>query len=198
VGPAFRSAATTTDGTTVNKPSGTAAGDLLLAELEVDENPATVTPPAGWTLLQDTLGAGGTGNAFHTQVWWKLAGSSEPSSYTWTVSGSPWVDVGLLAYKNVNQASPIDVSAGRDAGTTSAPTTPSVTTTAANDLVVALFVNFDSGSWTAGSGMTRRYNFDSNEAQDALQAAPGSTGTKTATNTVSGPTTTDVVALKSP
>jgi hypothetical protein len=71
-----------------------------------------------------------------------------------------------------------------------------VTTTAANDLVVALFVNFDSGSWTAGSGMTRRYDFDSNEAEDALQAAPGATGTKTATNTSSGPMTADIVAIR--
>ncbi|TMC10751.1 MAG: hypothetical protein E6J41_07635, partial [Chloroflexi bacterium] len=194
--PAFRSASTVTNGTTVSKPSGTAAGDLLLATLEVDEDPATVTGPAGWTRIQDTLGAGGTGSAYHTQVWWKLAGASEPASYTWTVSGAPWVDIGLLAYTNVNQANPIDVSAGRDAGTTTTPTTPAVTTTAANDMVVALFVNFESGSWTAGSGMTRRYNFDSNEAQDALQATPGSTGTKTATNSSSGPMTAEIVALR--
>jgi hypothetical protein len=173
-----------------------AAGDLLLATLEVDADPATVTGPAGWTKLLDTLGAGGTGQAFHTQVWWKLAGSSEPSSYSWTVSGGPYVDIGVLAYTNVNQTSPIDVSSGRDAGTTAAPITPVVTTTGANEMVVAMFVNWDSGSWTAGSGMTRRYNFDSNEAQDALQATAGSTGAKTATNTSSGPTTAEIVALR--
>jgi hypothetical protein len=194
--PGFRSAATVTNGTTVSKPSGVSAGDLLLATLEVDEDPAPVTGPAGWTKLLDTMGAAGTGQAYHTQVWWKLAGSSEPSSYTWAVSGGPWVDIGLLAYSNVSQSNPIDVSAGRDAGTTTAPTTPSVTTSGANELVVALFVNFDSGSWTAGSGMTRRYNFDSNEAQDALQAAAGPTGTKTATNSSSGPMTAEIVAIR--
>jgi len=196
--PAFRSASTVTNGTTVSKPSGVVSGDLLLATLEVDEDPAPVSAPSGWTLLQDTVGAGGTGNAFHTQVWWKLAGSSEPSSYTWVVSGGPWVDIGLLAYTNVNQSSPIDVSGGRDAGTTSTPTTPAVTTSGSNEMVVALFVNFDSGSWTAGSGMTRRYNFDSNEAQDVLQAGAGSTGTKTATISVIGPTTADIVVLRGP
>jgi len=108
--PAFRSTSSVTNGTVVTKPSGTAAGDLLLATLEVDEDPATVTAPSGWTLLQDTVGAPGTGNAFHTQVWWKLAGGSEPASYAWTVSGGPWVDIGVLAYTNVNQSSPIDVS----------------------------------------------------------------------------------------
>jgi hypothetical protein len=196
--PAFRSASTVTNGTTVSKPSGVVAGDLLLATLEVDADPATVSAPAGWTKLLDTVGAPGTGNAFHTQVWWKLAGAGEPASYSWTVGGGPWVDIGLQAYSNVNQSSPIDVSGGRDAGTTAAPTTPAATTSGPNELVVALFVNFDSGSWTAGSGMTKRYDFDSNEAQDALQATAGSTGTRTATDSVSGPTTADIVVLKGP
>src|SRR5262249_56380171 len=96
-------------------------------------------------------------------------------SYTWTVSGSPWVDVGVLAYSNVNQASPIDVSSGRYAGVTASPSTDAVTTTGTNEMVVALFINFNSGTWTAGSGMTQRYNFDSNEAQDALQAGAART-----------------------
>src|SRR5262249_27104505 len=126
------------------------------------------------------------------------AGASEPSSYGWTVSGAPWVDIGVLAYTNVNQSRPIDVSAAADGGTTRTPLTPSVTTSGPNEPVVALFVNYQSGSWTAGSGMTRRYNFDSNEAQDALQAAPGATGTKTATSTVNGPTTADIVVIDGP
>ncbi len=194
--PAFRSAATVTNGTTVAKPSGLAAGDLLLAAIEIDADPVTVTPPAGWTLLLDTPAAQGTAQAFHTQVWYRLASASEPASYTWTVAGSPYVDIGLLDYANVNQASPVDVSAGRDAGSTSTPTTSAVTTTAGNEMVVGLFVNYNLGSWTAGSAMTKRYDFDSNEAQDAVQAAAGSTGTKTATNTTAAPTTAQIVVLR--
>jgi Bacterial Ig domain len=194
--PTFRSQASVTNGTTVTRPSGVAAGDLLLATLEIDAEPATVTGPAGWTKLQDVIGAPGTAMAYHTQVWWKVAGASEPASYTWTIGGTPWVDIGVLAYQNVNTASPIDVSAARDSGTTATPVTDSVTTTGPNELVVALFVNFNSGSWTAGSGMTRRYNFDSNVAQDVLQASAGPTGTKTATNTSSGPTTAAIVVLR--
>ena len=66
----------------------------------------------------DTVGGPGTAMAYHTQVWWKLAGGGEPASYAWTVGGTPWVDIGLLAYRNVNQVNPIDVFSGRDAGTT--------------------------------------------------------------------------------
>jgi hypothetical protein len=114
------------------------------------------------------------------------------------VSGGPWVDIGLLAYTNVNQSNPIDVSSGRYAGITNTPTTDPVTTNGPNEMVVAMFVNFDSGTWTAGSGMARRYNFDSNEAQDALQLSAGSTGTRTATDSVSGATTADIVVLRGP
>jgi len=108
------------------------------------------------------------------------------------------VDIGVVAYSNVNQASPIDVSSGRYAGVTASPSTNAVTTTGANEMVVALFINFNSGSWTAGSGMTRRYDFDSNEAQDALQASAGGTGTRAATNSTSGPTTAQIVVLRGP
>jgi len=196
--PVFRSQSTVTNGTTVSKPAGVVAGDLLLATLEVDEDPAPVSGPAGWTLLLDTVAAQGTGSAYHAQVWYRVAGASEPSSYTWTVSGSPWVDVGVLAYSNVNQASPIDVSSGRYVGVTASPSTDAVTTTGTNEMLVALFINYNSGTWTAGSGMTQRYNFDSNEAQDALQASAGSTGARTATNSTSGPTTAQIVVLRGP
>jgi hypothetical protein len=194
--PTFRSQASVTNGTTVTKPAGVAAGDLLLATMEIDADPTTVTGPAGWTKLLDTVGAPGTSMAYHTQVWWKLAGASEPASYSWTVSGTPWVDIGLLAYRNVNQTNPFDVFSGRDAGTTRTPTTDSVTTTGANELVVALFVNFNSGTYSPGSGMTERYDFDSNEAEDVVQAAAGPTGAKTTTNSSSGPMTADIVVLR--
>src|SRR6202035_3360133 len=81
--PSFRSQSSVTNGTTVAKPAGTAAGDLLLATLEVDADPATVTGPAGWTLLMDTPAAVGTASAFHAQVWYRTATASEPSSYAW-------------------------------------------------------------------------------------------------------------------
>ena len=187
-----------TNGTTVAKPSGVVAGDLLLATLEVDADPSTVSGPAGWTLLMDTAAAQGTGQAYHAQVWYRVATGSEPVSYGWTVSGSPWVDIGVLAYSNVNQASPIDVSSGRYAGVVTSASTNAVTTTGPNEMVVALFIDYNAGSWTAGSGMTQRYDFDSNDAQDVLQASAGSTGAKSATNSTSGPVTAQIVALRAP
>jgi len=181
---------------TVNAPAGVVTGDLLVATLEVDANPATVTGPAGWTMALDTATSNGQGGTFHAEVWYKAAGSAEPPTYTWAVVGSPWVDIGVLDYAYVNPTSPIDAIAGRDAGTTAAPTTPAITTGRPNDMVVAAFIDYNTISFTAGSGMTQRYNFDSNTAQDGVQAAAGTTGTKTATSTGSGATAAMILAIK--
>ena len=42
-----------------------------------------MTAPAGWTLLLDTKAGAGTAKVFHSQVWYRVAGSSEPATYTW-------------------------------------------------------------------------------------------------------------------
>jgi hypothetical protein len=194
--PLFRSVATVMNGTRVNRPAGTVTGDLLLAVIYVGADPSGTAGPAGWTLLNDTRTGAGTPQVFHAQVWYKLAGAAEPTSYLWSAPGGVYVDIALMAYRNVDQSNPIDVVSGRDAGVTAQPITDAVTTTAANDLVVAAFINYNYGSFSAGSGMTRRVNFDSLTVQDAPQAAAGSTGTKTATNTVSGRSTAQIVTLR--
>jgi len=196
--PSFRSRSSVTNGTTVAKPSGVAAGDLLLASLEVDANPATVTAPAGWTLLQDVLTGSGTGTAFHAQLWYRVAGSSEPASYTWNTGGASWTDIGILDYSNVHSAAPIDVSAGRDAGTTTQPVTNSITTTYGNDLVVAVFIDYANASWTPGAGLTMRFDFDANMAEDGVAVAPGGVGPVTATSSAAGSAAGLVVAVRAP
>src|SRR5262249_445547 len=143
--PAFRSQSTVINGTTVSKPAGGGAGGPPRAAVEGGGEPGRGR--GGWTLVVDRVAAEGTGSAFHAQVWYRVAGASEPSSYTWTVSGSPWVDIGVLAYSNVNQASPIDLSSGRYAGVTASPSTRPVTTTGSNEMVVARFSTSTSRHW---------------------------------------------------
>jgi hypothetical protein len=194
--PSFRSRTTVTNGFTVGKPAGVTSGDLMLANLEIDADPATVTAPAGWSLLLDTTAGTGTAKVFHSQLWYRVAGGSEPSTYTWRVNGSPYTDIAVLAYTNVSTTSPIDASSGRDAGSTSSPTTPAVTTSFTNEMLVALFIDWDYGTWTAGSGMTKRYDFDSLTAEDVVAGPAGAVPPKTATNTASGPSTAQIVTLR--
>ncbi len=140
--------------------------------------------------------AAATASAFHALVYYRIVTASEPASYRWSISGNPWVDIGVLAYANVNTAAPIDAASGSYMGITNTPLTDSLGTTSANDLLVALFINFAYGGWTVGSGMIQRYDFDSNSAQDAVQANPGPTGRKAAVTSTVGPTTAQIVALR--
>jgi len=77
-----------TDGTvTVPQPSGTAAGDYLVAIATTDETGTLAGLKAGGTGWTEQ-GSGATSDAGVGKVWTRTAGASEPSSYTFTVDGS--------------------------------------------------------------------------------------------------------------
>lgn len=80
---------------TLARPSGTQAGDLLVACLtrnEAGQGAATWNPPAGWTLLTEQPGPTGAGSS---AVWWRWADASDPASWDWSwassVSWSGWI-----------------------------------------------------------------------------------------------------------
>jgi hypothetical protein len=154
--PLFIAMSTAINSKTVMAPAGVVSGDVLVAVLEIDADPVTVTGPMGWTMVLDALAANGVGGNFRVQVWYKVAGANEPSIYTWTVPAGIWVDIGLLDYAYVNTVSPIDAIAGRDAGTTATPTTPAITTTQAKDMVVAAFINYYMADFTTSTATPRK------------------------------------------
>lgn len=96
---------TTANGTslTASKPSGVIAGDVLLASFT--NNHQTVTRPSGWVVLYNLVAS--TGNSFSSTLCYKVAGASEPSSYTFSVpSAAPLVLV-LTAWSGVDNSNPI-------------------------------------------------------------------------------------------
>lgn len=67
---------------TINKPTGTANTDFLLAMISyVDQS--SVAPPSGWTLVRQQQSADCT-----MEVYKRTAGGSEPASYSWTFAGN--------------------------------------------------------------------------------------------------------------
>src|SRR5262249_43105521 len=151
--------------------------DVLLASLEIDSSStSTVTGPPGWVKLQDVLAGTAVSQPFHAQLWYKVATTHEPIFYTWNVPAGGYVDLGVSDYYNVNKTSPIDASSAVDSGATTHPATASITTTTPGDMLVAFFQDANNVTWTAGSGMTKRFDYDGNESQDAIQAAAGATG----------------------
>lgn len=80
-----------------NKPAGTVAGDLLIAQLTPDSpNGATVTAiPPGWTEFH-------TDPYTKTYIYWKIAGSSEPATYHWTGSSIGYYNLGIARISGVD------------------------------------------------------------------------------------------------
>ena len=127
-------------------------GDLLLASVDVRGKP-TITAGAGWQLVRDDVNA----SSMRKATYWRVAGSAEPASYSFTFSGTSANAVGSIAsYFGVSGTNPIDASAGQINASSASITAPSVTTVTPNALVVGLFGTARPADVTAPAGTTER------------------------------------------
>ena len=165
---------------TITKPTGTANGDLIIvvAYLESGSN-SWASVGAGFTRVTETPEAG---TEFTIQMWYKWA-SSEPSSWTWTpTTTGVWRAAVCAAYSGGSgSGDPLDVhaSAAGLAKLTAAQTAPSVTTTAANDLLIFGYGNFsgtDESGFT-GAATTQRVTLGGCTIVDSTIATASATGT---------------------
>jgi PKD repeat protein len=184
---AFRAAGTLTTSTssgthTVNYPAGVAAGDLLVIQMVVTVG--TLTTPAGWTNLYGPFTESGFGAAVH-YLFYKIAGGSEPSTMTVTKSAGNAAAAVMSAYTGADTTTPIDVFATAVQPTSgTSGSSPSVTTTKANTMLLRLCTAFAGPAATTPAGtVTERYDvtwsFNSTglELGTETQAAIGASGT---------------------
>jgi Bacterial Ig-like domain (group 1) len=185
----------------IPKPTGVVADDFLIAGVTVRDNP-TITPPSGWTFLRrDPVSPTTVTQA----IYYKVAGASEPASYTWTFSSSQKASGGIIAYTGVDNSNPIDVHSG-NSGSGMMLTALSVTTTAPDDMIVGFFGIARSTGITAPSGMTERFQVQAgggaadtkttSEGSDVTQSTIGATGNKTATASQGADWVAQLVALR--
>jgi len=99
---------------TVAKPSGAMMGDVLLAQIIVYDGTGTNMPsaPSGWNLIRHD--AVSIGNKMTSWLYYKVAGASEPGSYSWTIA--PQYAAGVMGAWRGASASPLDQSSGAVAG----------------------------------------------------------------------------------
>ncbi|XTR52132.1 PKD domain-containing protein [Pseudarthrobacter sp. So.54] len=177
---------TATTAVTLSKPSGTAAGDVLVASFTADMNP-TASAPSGWTPIVNTLNITSGARVF---AYYHVVGAADPGSYSWTLSAAVKWGGGMTAYRGVNNSTPLDssvVTATNTTYTATSITAPSITT-ASNKAMLIGGVGFDSSSpaATAPSGWTERWEAASGqiaELADKVQATAGASGTATWTFT---------------
>ena len=135
------------------KPSGVAAGDLLLAFHSADEGTLAQmgTPSGGATWLSLATRNSGTDYDNKTKIWWKVAGGSEPANYGFTQNSLATGAIAIVAIIGADTAlTPIVAQSGNDSFSTSAPS-PGITPAGANDLEfrwVSGNPDFDDVTWT--------------------------------------------------
>jgi PKD-like domain/CARDB len=125
----------------VAKPSSLTCGDLLIGILVTDGSPGTITAPTNWTSINSGGAPTGTPEVF-VSTWYRVAGASEPASYTWSWTTAQTAVAYIIRIVGADQANPIDASAaGVGSGNTATITItcPTVTTTVANTLVLRIF-----------------------------------------------------------
>ncbi len=157
---------------TATVPASTAAGNLLLAYIHSGVNqPTTITPPNGWTLLKQVTNLG-AGQYITTGLYYRLATASEPASYPWAIStGVTWL-ASMTRITNVDQLSPIANLVYGTATSGTSHSTGAHLPNVDNYMLLAFFSCEQPGTWNQSSG-TERYDFQtgSNSASMCTQTA---------------------------
>ena len=148
-------------------PNLAQAGDLLITVVSLrGGSTQTITAPSGWTLIRrDDIGS------FSQAVYWRYALGSDPgTTYSWSGWSSERAVAAMLVYRGVSAVNPIDVSGGQTTASSKTITTPSVTATSVDPLLILAFGIEAPGANIAvpGAGPTRRV--------EGLSAGSGSTG----------------------
>ncbi|MEY2569013.1 MAG: hypothetical protein QOE35_3542 [Actinomycetota bacterium] len=206
---AFRSASSATNGAgasslALQTPTGVAAGDVMIAQVAAGGGSnTTITAPAGWTAV-DTKN---NGTKVNEMVAWKVATASEPATSAWTLTGTPEASGGVVAYSGVDGTAPVDVfSDTKSASSGTSHIASTVVTPRSNDQLLSFFALKTGTSLTPPTGMTERWDAASTGgtvanqitalATDQAVAAPGDTGTRTATSAAAADSAMVTVALK--
>lgn len=149
------------DTVTIAKPTNTAQNDVMVAFIITVSGSVMTTVPSGWTLYDSE----DNGTNLQLHVYYKVAGGSEGSNYTWTDdSGALGPMCGMIAtYRGIVTGNPL--GEGNVATTTTGDpvTTPSVTTTWWSCVMLHFACTrttnvASQGTYTNGAGQTERMN----------------------------------------
>jgi hypothetical protein len=180
----------------VARPTGSANGDLMLAAILAGST-ATITPPSGWTSVVTTT----SGTAIRQSVFIKVAGASEPASYTWTVGTASHTVGAIATYRG---ATTVDVAGGQGNAKATAITAPSVTTSQTGTLLVGIFGTAATTTIAPDLAMTELVEVPAPgtskptlELADQPLGGAGATGARVAIAGASARTIGQVIALRS-
>jgi cellulose synthase/poly-beta-1,6-N-acetylglucosamine synthase-like glycosyltransferase/DNA-binding NarL/FixJ family response regulator len=181
----------------VDTPAGTQQNDLMFLTLAWTGS-AVPTTPSGWTATSSN----GAGNTTALYSYRRIAGASEPATYTINFSATVTIAAWEGSYIGVDTTTPFDVGSAWNAnGTTH--TTPGIITTVFGDLVVVGYALAANGTFTTPTAMTAEGNpiagtsaFESLAVFDTIAGAAGTIAGKTSTSSVSGQSVFNIWSFK--
>lgn len=167
--PTFRSVSTngstTTTTYTVPKPTGTVQGDMLIlcqsADLGQMGGMGTPSGGASWgpPPLQSQQWASAAINQAGARIYWKLAGASEPASYSVSHGTNGFGCTTIVCVQNPGPGTPVSDFSKATTPATSIPT-PSTTPTSSADFEIRFVCAFDGNgsptTFTPPAGFTER------------------------------------------
>jgi len=179
------------DEASLTVPASVQTDDVLLVQITIRNRSGSdgVTTPSGWTLIasQDR-----DDNVLQSLYYRVATAGNAGTSYTWDFdgNGNRRYVVGMSVFRGVDTSNPIDQQNSQTGMLFSSITAPSVTTTAANAMLVA-FYTLEAGdqSFSPGLGMSEAYDEEENNnnngissmAAYVLQTSAGASGDKQAT-----------------
>jgi hypothetical protein len=166
---------------TINRPSGVAAGDVLVAE--VNNRGGADLSSSGWTQIRDTF----RGPSDHMTTFYRVVGASPPSTFTFTSEDPYGKAGGIVAWRNIDAGAPIATSSG-NSGSGTTVTASGITTVDPSSPVLFVAGVMDQTTASPPSGFTERGDAASAgtykataESASTMQVAAGASGSKSAT-----------------
>lgn len=180
----------TTSPLTINAPANCQAGDVLIAWILARGTNSSISTPNGWNLIGSPVKVG----SLMYGLYWHVFVAGE-TSYSWTVAGG-YYSGGIIAWRGVNQTTPIGAY-NYGFGTTGT----TVTVTAVTTPVPGCMLDFRMGDYASAnrtfsneafggstSGVSEQYDMGNNRCGNAgaykTQADVGASGD--ATGAISG------------
>jgi hypothetical protein len=166
-------------------------GDLLLAVIgHAAGSRRSMTAPSGWTQVANTDRSNGKEVRIH--AWYRIAASSEPSSYVFPLTGGAGTAIsgGMFDVTGASPGTPINASGSQsNGGASNVVGSPSITTTLPSALLVFAGACNDGVGFIPPTGMAEQWDLATagSGARVATEAAtagfpgPGATGIRTAT-----------------
>jgi len=110
------------------------AGQYMVAHLIAPNGDSVNTIPSGWSLIRSDV----VGSNPRSYLYGKVAGASEPASYTWVMSDSrPYVGT-MVGLDDVDTGAPVHASGGQGNSASTSVTCPSITPSIDNCRLLAI------------------------------------------------------------